>query len=214
MRRMFSALLDTSVLWPSTQRDFLLSLAAENVYRPLWSDAILEELEAHEALKLVDRGRANPQEAADRASRLVEEMRAGFDDASVIGWEGLEGTYGLPDRDDEHVVAAAVVGNAGAIVTNNLRHFPPALIPSGIEVLSAQDFLTSQVSLNPVAGVRAVREISSRSGRRGPTRSVVDILSHLERTYQLVDAAALMRQHIDDPRGGDAAAARQSGGTT
>lgn len=46
-------------------------------------------------------------------------MRIVFDDAEARGWEGLEGTYGLPDPDDEHVVAAAVVAGAGAIVTHN-----------------------------------------------------------------------------------------------
>jgi len=51
----FAALLDTCVLWPSLQRDVLLSLAIQGIYRPVWSSAILAELEYHEAKKLVER---------------------------------------------------------------------------------------------------------------------------------------------------------------
>ena len=68
---MCAALLDTSVLWPSLQRDFLLSLAVEGLYRPLWSTAILDELRYHEAQKLVGRGHYPPV-AAQWAQRLVD----------------------------------------------------------------------------------------------------------------------------------------------
>jgi hypothetical protein len=81
----FIALLDTSVLWPSLQRDFLLSLAVEDLYRARWSEAILAELEYHEAAKLEGRG-ATTTDGSRRAARLVAQMRRAFPDASVSGW--------------------------------------------------------------------------------------------------------------------------------
>lgn len=145
----FSAVLDTCVLWPSLQRDFLLSLAAEGLYRPLWSSAILEELTYHEAAKLEKRGTPH-QEALNRAARLVRTMSDQFAGALVEGWEPLEGSYGLDDPDDEHVVAAAVVGGgAGAIVTDNLKHLRVPQVPDHIQVISAKDFAADTVDLNP-----------------------------------------------------------------
>lgn len=88
---MFSAVLDTSVLWPSLQRDFLLSLAIEGLYRPLWSEAILEELRLHETQKLITRG-TEPTKAREAADWLIDQMRSAFDDAIVTGWEALDGT--------------------------------------------------------------------------------------------------------------------------
>ena len=115
---MFAALLDTNVLWPSLHRDVLLSFAVEGIYRPLWSSAILDELAFHEARKLRQRG-VGSGDAEARAARLIASMRAAFADSEVAGWQALEGTFGLPDVDDEHVIAAAVLGGAGVLVTTS-----------------------------------------------------------------------------------------------
>jgi predicted nucleic acid-binding protein len=188
----FTALLDTCVLWPSLQSDFLLSLAVEGMYRPVWSDAILEELEFHEARKLVKRG-TDPDRAAEFARLLVEQMRAAFDDALVEGREGLDTTYGLPDPDDEHVVATAVVGGAGTIVTHNVKDFPPDRLPAHLEVLRPPEFLLNTVSLDPHRGLRAVVEIAKRSGRRGPALTVPAILDLLVQRYGLTEAVEVLR---------------------
>lgn len=192
----FTALLDTSVLWPSLQRDFLLSLAIEGVYRPVWSAAILEELKFHEAEKLVKRG-ATVAEGARKAQHLIGQMRSNFDDAEVVGWEPLEGTFGLPDPDDEHVAAAAVIARAGAIVTENLRDFPPAKLPADLQVIPAAEFAFDSVSVDPTGSLRAVQAIVERSGRVGNQWTVNDVLTLLEGRYGMTEAVAVLRAVID-----------------
>jgi hypothetical protein len=191
----FTALLGTCVLWPSTQRDFLLSLAAEGLYRPVWSSDILGELEYEEKAKLVGRG-VDTAEADRRARYLVAEMRRAFDDAEVVGYRGLEGTYGLPDRDDEHVVAAAVVGGAGAIVTVNVRHSPAENLPEGLDVLTPGEFAHNTVALAPTLGLRALRAIAGRSGRHGPPITEAEVLLRLEERYGMHDAVQLIREAL------------------
>ncbi|MGX1690388.1 PIN domain-containing protein [Microbacterium sp. NPDC055442] len=188
---MFTATLDTNVLWPSLQRDFLLSLAVEGAYRPTWSAVILEELEYHEAAKLTKRG-IPTVEAAERAATLIAAMRREFIDAEVEGWEPLEGTFGLPDPDDEHVVAAAVIAGAGAIVTENLRDFPADKIPPTIQVLSAREFAKNTVALNPRHALAAVQEIASRYGRYGAALTVEEILDTLRDRYSMIQAVEMM----------------------
>jgi predicted nucleic acid-binding protein len=188
----FTALLDTSVLWPSLQRDFLLSLAIESVYRPVWSEAILAELKYHEAEKLEKRGATAP-EAARRAQHLICQMRENFDDAEVAGWEPLEGTFGLPDPDDEHVAAAAVIARAGVIVTENLKDFPAARLPADLQVLPAAEFAFNSVGVDPVASLRAVKAIAERSGRAGNNWTVDDVLTLLEARYGMTDTVSVLR---------------------
>ncbi|MFE5705054.1 PIN domain-containing protein [Rhodococcus koreensis] len=188
---MFAAVLDTCVLWPSLQRDFLLSMAIEGVYRPLWSEVILDELEFHEAAKLVRRGQSEAVAHAASA-RLVDTMRDYFDDALVTGWEPLEGTFSLPDHDDEHVVAAAVVGGAGVIVTNNLKDFPPKRVPAHIQVISPAEFAADTVSVSPAAAARAVETMAARLAR--PPLTVEEVLEQLVARYGMDDAVTLLRE--------------------
>jgi predicted nucleic acid-binding protein len=183
----FSALLDTCVLWPNLQRDFLLAMAIEGLYRPLWSEAILAELSYTERAKLERRG---VRDAGARAARLIAHMRRAFDDALVTGWEPLVGTYGFPDPDDEHVIAAAVVGGAGAIVTSD-KAFRRFELPNSIDALTPAEFAFNTVQLNPIAAGRAVREIAAR-GRRTPHQ----LVEQLETKYGMTDAAAILREHL------------------
>jgi predicted nucleic acid-binding protein len=162
-----------------------LSLAVENLYRPLWSSAILAELRYAEVRKQLTK--SVPQaEAEANAARLIERMRSAFDDTEVTHWEPHVGTFGLPDEDDEHVLAAALVGGAGALVTENLKDFPMAKMPRAIQVVTPQEFaadtvrdgrsgghargcaLTIQVQQIPGAATEEPRAGVRRSWRLGP----------------------------------------------
>jgi hypothetical protein len=105
----------------------------------------------------------------------------------------LEGTYGLPDPNDEHVLAAAVVVGAGAIVTHNIGHFPQSKLPTGIEAITPAEFAANTVAVDPIRAKVAVAAIASRSGRKGPTKSEEQILDILVNRYGMIRAVEIMR---------------------
>lgn len=170
----FSAVLDACVLVPIAQADTLLYMAEAGLYRPLWSERILEEtIRALEAIH-------PDMRETGAARRWAAVMNQAFDDACVQGWEQLVGAIDLPDPDDRHVVAAAVQGRADLIVTANLKDFPAEVL--GRFNLQAQDpdeFFMNQLDLDPAQVMRSVQVQAVAT--RNPPLTVAAVLASLER---------------------------------
>jgi len=148
--------LDTCVLYPNYLRDTLLRLAEAELYEPLWSADILDEL-----------ARSVAERIGPLAKGLVDAMAGAFPESLVTGYAALLSAM-TNDPKDRHVLAAAVGGDAHAVVTLNLKDFPAAAAePYGIEVLHPDDFLLDMLDLAPVE-MKAVLRTQLSSYRREP----------------------------------------------
>lgn len=137
----FTVVYDANVLYPSMLRDILLRLAGSGNFRARWTNKILDEVFRN--LKS-NRPDLDPTKL-DRTRNL---MRQAVDDCLVTGYEDLVESLCLPDRDDRHVLAAAIRCGAQVIVTVNKRDFPKTrLEPFDIEAQSADEFLCNQIGL-------------------------------------------------------------------
>ncbi len=130
-----AAVLDACVLYPLPLRDTLLRVAEAGAYDPCWSEQILEEVTRN---LLAKRDTTEGQ-----ARRLLDAMHRAFDVAAVSEKAIARLTPAMTNHPkDRHVLAAAVASKAGAIVTFNLRHFPPgACAPFAIEPIHPDAFL-------------------------------------------------------------------------
>lgn len=172
---MLTAVLDTCALYSGLRRDFLLSLVAEGVYRLVLTEDILFEIEYVEVRKLTGLGTEHSV-AEMRAAQLAGQLRKNFDIESGSR-TSLVAPVGLPDPDDEHLIAAAIAGGAEVIVTENLKDLPDHLLPAGIRALGPQDFLHDMVCADPHQAARALSAMTFR--RRNPPQSASDILGLL-----------------------------------
>ena len=93
--------LDACVLYPAPIRDILLSFAAEDLFKPKWSNIIQDEW-SRNLLK----NRKDLKE--ETAFRTIRAMNLAFPDSNVENFEGLIKNIDLPDKDDRHVVACAI----------------------------------------------------------------------------------------------------------
>ena len=190
---MFTALLDTCVLVPRhpTRRPPRMRAAA-GIYRPVWSQAILDELAYTLTRLLTLKGRTRDEVDA-YVTRLRNQMRHAFPDALTTGWDHLLPTITIPDPDDTHVVAAALTAGAQLIVTNDRRGFTTGL-PPGLTTQHPDDFLLDALDLAPTTVLATVHAVVARTGRHGPARSPHDIVEHLGKTGTPGFAAAVLER--------------------
>lgn len=170
--RTYTVILDACVLYPATLRDLLLSLAYENVYRARWTEEIQDEWIRNVLAKRKDLD----EEKLRRTQRLMADA---IDDCLIDGYQSLIESIALPDPDDRHVLAAAIVGHADAIVTFNKKDFPDSVLSKyGIEVLHPDDFIMLQYDLDSIGVLEAAKAMRLRL--KNPPKTVQEFLDTLE----------------------------------
>lgn len=179
----YTALLDANVLYPAPLRDLLMQLAVADLFRAKWTadihrewiDALLEK---------------EPRRSRVDLERTRDLMDKSTRDCLVTGYEHLIVSLTLPDPDDRHVMAAAIVGRCDVIVTQNLKDFPgQALAAYGIEAQHPDEFLSNHLNLAPGVFCGAVQKVRSRL--KNPPYSVDQYLENLTQQGLVATVAEL-----------------------
>ena len=143
------------------------------LFRAKWTDRIYDEWIRN---LLANRTDLDPAKLA-RTRGLMNEA---VPDSLVEGYQDLITGLSFPDEDDRHVLAAAIYCNASAIITFNLKDFPPEkLAHYNIEPQHPDEFLFHQFGLNEAAVLNASRRCRERL--KNPPLSVDEYLLALER---------------------------------
>ena len=162
-----------------------MQLASSDLYRAHWTSDIHDEwirnlLKNRDDLTIV------------QLTRTRELMDAGVPDCLVKDYHNLIPTLELPDPDDRHVLAAAIVAKANVIVTCNLRDFPDKnLAKYNIKAQHPDKFIAHLIDLKPFRVCAAVALIRKRL--KNPPRSALEYIDKIEQ-QQLPQTAAALRE--------------------
>ena len=169
----FTAVYDACVLYPAPLRDFLMWLALSGRFRARWT----KEIHCEWKRNLLKNRTDLTMEQLDRTSDLMDRA---IPEACVIDYEDLVTGLTLPDRDDRHVLAAAIRCGAGVIVTFNLKDFPDVLLaPFGIEAQHPDEFVENLFHLDPSVVVAAAQR--QRQQLKNPVMDIESFLNLLQR---------------------------------
>jgi hypothetical protein len=150
-----------------------METASMGLFRAKWTDKIHDEWIGN---LLANRHDLTPEKLA-RTRKLMNEA---VPDSLVTGYEALTTGLNLPDEDDRHILAAAIHCSADAIITFNLKDFPPAsLVKYNIEPQHPDEFLFHQFGLNEASVLNAARRCRERL--KNPPLSIDEYLLALER---------------------------------
>ncbi|MGY2051342.1 hypothetical protein [Methylobacterium sp. JK268] len=181
---------DANVLWSPHQRNLLLQLAHQDVFRVFWTDLVIEEW-----LRNVE-----PDQRTRCERRTVPLMRRHFPDAWLPAIAAIP--FGRTDPKDRHVAAAAVHVAPSVLVTWNLTDFDvEALGPHGVEVLSPDRFLKRILDRDSAAVLEFTRQAQVNLTRTAPTS---ETYKSLLRTIGLTTFVAGVETYESDPASDDA----------
>lgn len=184
----FVAVLDACVLVPPALMDLFMRLGLEGVYKPKWSDDIHKEWVRARVEKL------GKDPVRQEKTRQLMDLHAL--DAKVIGYEGLIDGLQLPDRNDRHVLAAAIRCDADAIITNNLKHFPQSILDEyEIDAIHPDIFISNSMDLHPIWACTAIKKL--RRSLNDPKLTPEQYIKVLEKNGLSVTAAQLREDFID-----------------
>ena len=120
-----------------------------------------------------------PHLSPKQIDRCIDEMNRAFLEAAITGYEQLiEAMINQPN--DRHVLAAAVRGNVGVIVTNNIRDFPKESYEQfELDIQTPDIFLEHALFQDPIAVYLAINQ--QASSKKNPPMKMSDVLDHLNR---------------------------------
>lgn len=181
----FTVVYDANVLYPNVLRDVLIRLGQSGLVHARWTDQILDEV-----FRNLAQNRSDIE--ASTLTRLRKLMNDAIPDCLITGYESLIPALTLPDKDDRHVVAAAIRAGAQVVVTANLRHFPEEELGKfGIEAMHPDEFVMDLFNLD---GVRVHQAISATAAAwSNPPGTPADVCDRLVAADLPISAAALRR---------------------
>jgi hypothetical protein len=163
-------LLDACVLYPAPLRDLLMWLGNNGLIAARWSSKILEEWVEN----LLEN---RPDLQRERLARTCSEMNRAIPDALVPDYESIIQDVSLPDVDDRHVLAAAIVAGAEVILTLNLKDFPKSALPPAIQAIAPDAFLSQLFDEFPESFLSTMQE--HRRTLRKPSKTAEQYLATL-----------------------------------
>ena len=169
----FTAFIDSNVFYGARLRSLILYLAVTGLFRVRWSKDVHREW-----MRNVVENR--PDLSMSSLEQTRGQMDAAVLDCLVTGYEPLIDSLNLPDKDDRHILAAAITGKAECIVTFNQRHFPSDVLkPYNIQTCHPDDFLLDVFDIDERACLWAVQQDIGHY--KNPPLTVDDYLASLEK---------------------------------
>jgi PIN domain len=180
---------DACVLYSAPLRDLLVQLATARIFRAKWTELIHDEWTRNLLVK-------RPDINAERLARLRMLMNENVPDSVVADFEDLIPTLELPDPDDRHVLAAAIIAEAKIIVTFNLEDFPESILASyGIAAQHPDMFIADTIDQYPQQVLQAVETILSRL--KNPPQTFDNYLETLANQGLVVSVAMLRDLYLE-----------------